>query len=361
MRDRVRQMWSPDTEHGGGRWQAQWQQVQRWYRSSTVQERVSLLKLQTVVASVLVVVVAGLRALPWQGLQPVQSWVSAVLSRDITVTEMTQNAAAWANHHGGWRRVLLDTRQGLGQQARRVLALLPGGAPAEVEPGPPATAAGRRPAPAVSAVPPPVAPAAPQPAASAVPPPAAPGLERPVTQAPTAETPAPAPATVIVVQRGDETAGLSQTGADQPRVEAGQSPAAAEPERVRPVPGAVLSPFGWRTRQGQEQELHEGVDLAAPPGTAVRAMMAGTVRSVGQDSRLGLYIELDHGDGYVSRYAPLAEAGATVGDRVPAGALLGQLGPAPPGEPDQPHLHLSLSKDGRAVDPLPFLGREDGI
>lgn len=98
---------------------------------------------------------------------------------------------------------------------------------------------------------------------------------------------------------------------------------------------------------------HEGVDLLAPPGTPVRAAAAGRVGFAGRDGPFGLAVELDHGNGLVTRYAHLARILVRPGAAVGAGQTVGLLGNT--GRSTGPHLHYEVRLAGRAVDPMPLL------
>ena len=105
----------------------------------------------------------------------------------------------------------------------------------------------------------------------------------------------------------------------------------------------------WRT--------HDGVDIAAPAGTAVLAACAGTVLSVEEDPLLGTTVVLDHGDGYQTTYANLADKpDAAAGDKVNAGEAIGTVGTTAAAEDAAPHLHFAVSREGKAVNPQEFLG-----
>lgn len=97
---------------------------------------------------------------------------------------------------------------------------------------------------------------------------------------------------------------------------------------------------------------HLGVDLAAPVGTPVRAIGAGTVRFCGVQSGFGNHLEVDHGDGLVSayshlqRFAPEVEAGQIVR----RGQLIGWVGQT--GLATGPHLHFAMFQNGEYLDPL---------
>ncbi|TNU76071.1 M23 family metallopeptidase [Miniimonas arenae] len=131
---------------------------------------------------------------------------------------------------------------------------------------------------------------------------------------------------------------------------------------VHPLPnGKFASPFGFRgaiaglTSAG----LHNGVDLSAPLGYPIRAAAAGTVVYVGNGSReLGLsgwVVAIDHGDGVVTAYNHMAQAGVlvTLGQQVREGEIVALVGTE--GRSTGPHLHFSVHVNGVAVDPVPFM------
>ena len=174
-------------------------------------------------------------------------------------------------------------------------------------------------------------------------------VEMPEVRLPTVETLEPAPVPVPP----KETKEL-------PEVEVDHTPVAAEAPRlvVTPLRGDVLTAFSmeelvysptlgdWRT--------HNGVDIAAPVGTAVLAACAGTVLSVEEDPLLGTTVVLDHGDGYQTTYANLADKpDAAAGDKVNAGEAIGTTTAA--AEDTAPHLHFAVSREGKAVNPQEFL------
>lgn len=100
--------------------------------------------------------------------------------------------------------------------------------------------------------------------------------------------------------------------------------------------------------------VHDGVDLQAALGDPVFAVADGTVTACGEDGLAGMYVEIRHDGGYVSRCMGLEMTGALrVGDRVRAGQTVGFVGNRMIDEVDLgDHLHLELSLDGNAVDPL---------
>lgn len=97
----------------------------------------------------------------------------------------------------------------------------------------------------------------------------------------------------------------------------------------------MLATEGWNmARAGRD--YHGGVDLRAPVGTPVRAASSGTVVRAGTYSDTpGFAIELDHGDGMLTRYLHLSRMDVKTGQRVSRGQLLGLTGFA-----TSPHLHF---------------------
>ena len=134
---------------------------------------------------------------------------------------------------------------------------------------------------------------------------------------------------------------------------------------VRPVKnGQIAKAFSDEELQYSvtldQYELHKGIDFAAPENTPVKACADGTVVKVEKDDKYGLTIELDHGNGYVTRYCNLSTEGLVeTGDVVQAGAEISGVGRAALFESqDPPHLHFEVRKDGVPVDPLPLLCSE---
>jgi murein DD-endopeptidase MepM/ murein hydrolase activator NlpD len=98
---------------------------------------------------------------------------------------------------------------------------------------------------------------------------------------------------------------------------------------------------------------HQGLDLAAPVGSPVRAVRSGTVVEVGMHRGLGRFIELEHRGGMRSRYAHLQRVSVEPGTRVRQGALIGAVGKTGNARHPwiAPHLHLELWDGKQAVDP----------
>jgi murein DD-endopeptidase MepM/ murein hydrolase activator NlpD len=120
-----------------------------------------------------------------------------------------------------------------------------------------------------------------------------------------------------------------------------------------PVDGVVSSPFGLRLR-GWSPDLHEGVDVAAPHGTTVRAMKAGRVEHAGAWGGYGLSVLIAHGSNVRTLYAHLSRIDVSEGERVGGGQQIGAVGQT--GSATGPHLHFEVWRWGRAEDPVPLLG-----
>jgi len=121
-----------------------------------------------------------------------------------------------------------------------------------------------------------------------------------------------------------------------------------------PVDGKVLYQFGTATGPNKTRIPWHGIGIAAPVGTPVRAVAAGTVSLAGA---LGTYLKsvlIDHGGGYYTFYGYLNDASVTQGERVYRGQVIGHVGG---GSSDQgPHLHFEIrGRGGIALDPINWL------
>lgn len=99
--------------------------------------------------------------------------------------------------------------------------------------------------------------------------------------------------------------------------------------------------------------FHSGVDLAARLGTPVRAAAAGTAHIADDAAGYGLHVGIDHGGGLSTLYGHLSAALVTDGQQVAAGSEIGLMGSS--GMSTGPHLHFEVRRDGRPVDPAPYL------
>ena len=96
---------------------------------------------------------------------------------------------------------------------------------------------------------------------------------------------------------------------------------------------------------------HNGLDLIAPAGDPVYAVADGTVKEIIRSRKgLGNVVVIDHGNGYVTRYAHLADIETRKGRKVRRGARLGYVGVS--GNSFAPHLHYEVLRDTLALDPV---------
>lgn len=98
---------------------------------------------------------------------------------------------------------------------------------------------------------------------------------------------------------------------------------------------------------------HLGLDVSAERGAGVVATALGTVIKVGKEAAAGRVVEIDHGYGYVTRYAHLSRAQVRLGQRVERGEVIGTVGKT--GLATAPHLHYEIHVDGHPVNPYKYL------
>jgi peptidase M23-like protein len=126
------------------------------------------------------------------------------------------------------------------------------------------------------------------------------------------------------------------------------------PTFKRPLPGArQTSGFGMRGGV-----LHAGIDIAAAPGTPIGAAAAGSVTRAGWFDGYGNCVDVNHGGGYMTRYAHMLRVSVRVGQSVAQGATLGLVGST--GDSTGPHLHFEIRLNGNAVNPVPYLNGSVG-
>ncbi len=114
----------------------------------------------------------------------------------------------------------------------------------------------------------------------------------------------------------------------------------------------VSSNYGGRTMSGRA-ENHSGLDMSAPTGTPIYATGPGVVTKSGWGTGYGQYVEINHGNGYITRYAHASRLIARVGERVGAGEHIANVGCT--GRCTGPHLHYEVVKDGQRKNPSTYL------
>ena len=138
-------------------------------------------------------------------------------------------------------------------------------------------------------------------------------------------------------------------------------PAELLPQVVSPLDGTTVTVFSmtellydttmadWRT--------HDGIDVQAEEGAAVKTAAGGTVQSVTDDELMGTTVVIDHEGGYSTRYSSLQkDVPVTAGQQVVAGEVIGRVGTTSAAESQMgPHLHFSVSRDGAVIDPHDYV------
>lgn len=129
------------------------------------------------------------------------------------------------------------------------------------------------------------------------------------------------------------------------------------PQVISPLDGTTVTVFStsellydstmedWRT--------HAGIDIQAQEGDAVKTAAGGTVESIRCDELMGNTVVIAHEGGYTTQYSSLMEAPpVSVGQKLTAGDVIGYVGTSAAAELEMgPHLHFSVSKDGKVIDP----------
>ena len=110
---------------------------------------------------------------------------------------------------------------------------------------------------------------------------------------------------------------------------------------------------GQRGDNDTGDEEHPGVDIAVPIASPVRAAGGGTVLQAGEDPEYGLFVLLEHPDGYQTKYGHLSRATVTAGQPVTAGQVVGLSGNT--GRSSAPHLHFEIRREGTPIDPRTML------
>jgi len=126
---------------------------------------------------------------------------------------------------------------------------------------------------------------------------------------------------------------------------------------ITPVPWYILtSPFGMRLHPilGYYR-MHNGVDLACDEGTPIYASRGGRVSVAAyQPDGAGNYVQIDHGDGFMSVYMHMTNYIVAVGDYVAPGQIIGYVGNT--GLSKGNHLHFGISYNGVYVNPMEYIG-----
>lgn len=175
---------------------------------------------------------------------------------------------------------------------------------------------------------------------------------------PTAEAPSE-PATVPQEQQ-------PEPATEQPVTVPDPEPAVtvSAPVYVRPVSGAVLTPFSGDTLLFQptmgDWRVHPGTDFSAEAGETVLALTDGTVQQVAEDGLYGTVVTLVHDNGLTSSYCGLNDVRVQEGQAVSAGEALGVCAETIPAESELgTHVHVQAAQNDTPIDILTLLGEDE--
>jgi murein DD-endopeptidase MepM/ murein hydrolase activator NlpD len=129
----------------------------------------------------------------------------------------------------------------------------------------------------------------------------------------------------------------------------------ATPSRMPILNTYITSGYGGRADPfGGGRGFHKGIDFHARKGDPVLAVADGVVSYAGVRSGYGNVVEVDHGNGYVTRYAHNSRLVVRVGDLVRSGQQIAKAGST--GRSTGAHVHFEVWQDGRVLNPRKFLG-----
>ena len=123
----------------------------------------------------------------------------------------------------------------------------------------------------------------------------------------------------------------------------------------RPITkGWLSSYYGMRTHPiSGRREMHKGIDFAGAMGGQVIAVAKGVVTYSGKRYSYGQLVEIAHGNGYSTRYGHNSRLLVSVGDTVEKGFQIAEIGSS--GRSTGPHVHFEVLKNGRVINPIPFI------
>ena len=154
---------------------------------------------------------------------------------------------------------------------------------------------------------------------------------------------------------------LPTRGTTPPESTAATEPTAGKLKTCSPVQGEVMTPYAMEVlsynQTTRDWRTHNGIDLAAPAGTAVAAAADGEVYTVYEDDTMGTTVVIRHEGGYTTRYCSLApEVAVSAGQEVTMGQTIGAVGSTALMENALgDHVHFSVTKDDEPIDPMTFL------
>lgn len=148
---------------------------------------------------------------------------------------------------------------------------------------------------------------------------------------------------------------------NNPDSDADNSNSAANPKFIVPVNGEIIMdysmdmPIYWKTLD--QYMTHNGLDISAPMGTSIKACADGTVTKVDEDDKLGITVEINHGNNLISVYGNLSKKDLVeLGEVVSAGTPIGKIGQTSMFEfEEDEHLHFAMRKNDEPTDPRNYI------
>ena len=123
----------------------------------------------------------------------------------------------------------------------------------------------------------------------------------------------------------------------------------ATPLMALPLSGNISRPYG-PVVVNEQQYFHQGIDIQAPGGTAVQAVLTGRVIRTGDDPALGRVVEIEHGQGLITVYGTLGQVKVNKNQVVERGTVIAILAASKAAQ-----LHFEVRQNGQAVDPTSYL------
>lgn len=117
---------------------------------------------------------------------------------------------------------------------------------------------------------------------------------------------------------------------------------------LMPTRGSISSRYGMRNGR-----MHKGIDIISKAGTPIKAADGGKVIFAGRKGAYGNLVEIDHGNGYITRYGHCSTINVKVGERVYKGQVIAKVGST--GRASGSHLHFEVLKNGRNQNPSKYV------
>ncbi|THB69760.1 MAG: M23 family metallopeptidase [Desulfovibrio sp.] len=123
---------------------------------------------------------------------------------------------------------------------------------------------------------------------------------------------------------------------------------------IWPTQGRYSSPFGYRVNPVTgRRAFHKGIDITAPTGTPILASATGRITYADRFTSYGIVVEVNHGNGIMTRYAHMSQIAVRLGQRVARGDVIGYVGST--GRSTAPHLHYEVHVAGKLANPIHYI------